>query len=112
MNKQPIIQWAKDRNIIPQSNSFAQALKTHEELGELLQALYRHDREQVIDAYGDILITLIIGAELAHVDLDKALEHAYDQIKDRKGWLRSDGIFVKDINDFRSEKEIKNEASL
>ncbi len=91
-----VLRWAEARKIIPNSTAMAQAIKTHEELGELLSALHRGNKEDILDAYGDILVTLIIGADLAGVDLVDALEHAYAQIKDRKGTLRSDGVFVKE----------------
>jgi NTP pyrophosphatase (non-canonical NTP hydrolase) len=91
-----VIRWAEDRKILPRSTAMAQAIKTHEELGELLTALHRCNREEAIDAYGDILVTLIIGADLAGISLVDALEHAYGQIKDRKGTLREDGVFVKE----------------
>jgi homoserine kinase len=91
-----VLRWAEARQIIPNSTAMAQAIKTHEELGELLSALHRNNKEDILDAYGDILVTLIIGADLARVDLVDALEHAYQQIKDRKGTLRSDGVFVKE----------------
>lgn len=91
-----VLRWAEDRKIIPRSTAMAQAIKTHEELGELLSALLRGNKEEVLDAYGDILVTLIIGADLAGVDLVDALNHAYDQIKHRRGTLREDGVFVKE----------------
>ena len=90
------IRWAEDRRIIPNSTPMAQAIKTLEEVTELLSALHRGDREEMIDAYGDVLVTLIISAALADVDLTKCLEAAYAQIKDRKGTLRADGVFVKE----------------
>jgi len=90
-----VIRWAEARKIIPNSTPMAQAIKTHEELGELLSALLRDNRAEIEDAYGDILVTLIIGADLADIDLRLALQRAYDTIKDRRGHLRSDGVFVK-----------------
>lgn len=93
-----VLRWAEDRKIIPRSTAMAQAIKTHEELGELLSALLRGNKEEVLDAYGDILVTLIIGADLAGVDLVDALNHAYDQIKHRRGTLREDGVFVKEAS--------------
>ena len=74
----------------------AQAIKTLEEVTELISALHRKDWPEVVDAYGDVLVTLIIGADLAGVDLVEALNKAYDVIKDRKGYLREDGVFVKE----------------
>lgn len=91
-----VIRWAEARKIIPRSTAMAQAIKTHEELGELLSALHRGDQAEIVDAYGDILVTLLIGADLARVDLVEALASAYDQIKDRRGTLREDGVFVKE----------------
>lgn len=91
-----VIRWAEARKIIPRSTAMAQAIKTHEELGELLSALHRGDRDEIVDAYGDILVTLVIGADLARVDLVEALASAYDTIKDRRGTLREDGVFVKE----------------
>ena len=93
-----VLRWAEDRKIIPRSTAMAQAIKTHEELGELLSALLRGNKDEVLDAYGDILVTLIIGADLAGVDLVDALNHAYDQIKHRRGTLREDGVFVKEVS--------------
>ena len=91
-----VLRWAEARRIVPNSTPMAQAIKTHEELGELMSALHRGDRAEILDAYGDILVTLIIGADLAGVDLVVALGHAYAQIKDRRGTLRADGVFVKE----------------
>lgn len=91
-----VVMWAEARQIIPNSTALAQAIKTHEELGELLSALHRGDRAEVVDAYGDVLVTLIVGASLAGVDLVDALECAYGEIRERRGTLRADGVFVKE----------------
>lgn len=91
-----VLRWAEARKIIPRSTAIAQAIKTHEELGELLSALHRGSREDQVDAYGDVLVTLIIGADLAGIDLVDALGHAYKQIQHRRGTLREDGVFIKE----------------
>ena len=91
-----VIRWAEARKIIPRRTAMAQAIKTHEEVGELLSALHRLNRDEALDAYGDILVTLIIGADLAGLNLTDCLAAAYEQIKDRKGTLREDGVFVKE----------------
>ena len=104
--------WANDRMIIPRSTPVAQARKTLEEAGELLEAAARMDalegstdygsddvlqaREAYRDAVGDVLVTLIIGAALADTDILDCLLGAYMEIKDRRGTLREDGIFVKE----------------
>ena len=91
-----VIAWAAARQIIPNSNAMSQALKTAEEVVELLQALNKKDSKEVIDAYGDVLVTLVIGAELYGVNLVACLEAAYDEIKDRSGTLHPCGLFIKD----------------
>ena len=91
-----VIRWGEDRGIVQNSTPAAQAKKTLEELDELYTAIRNNDREEMIDAYGDILVTLIMGCACADLDLVDCLDHAYQQIKDRKGYLGADGIFVKD----------------
>ena len=92
-----IVQWGEARGIVQHSNSVAQAEKTLEECGELLIACAQNDRAAMADAYGDILVTLIMGCATADLDLTKCLEGAYNEIKHRKGHLRPDGVFVKEV---------------
>lgn len=91
-----ILRWAEKRAIIPNSTPMAQAIKTLEEVQELLSALHRNNREDAIDAYADIMVTLVIGADLFGVNLLQCMEVGYNTIKDRTGYLRSDGVFIKD----------------
>lgn len=91
-----VIQWGEARKIVQNSSPEAQAMKTHEEVMELRDAIRTNNRAEMIDAYGDILVTLIMGCATADLDLTACLEHAYNQIKDRKGTLNADGIFVKE----------------
>ena len=90
-----VIQWGEARGIVQNSTAQAQANKTQEELDELVDALRNNDRATIADAYGDILVTLIMGCACADLNLVSCLESAYNEIKDRKGFLNKDGIFVK-----------------
>jgi NTP pyrophosphatase (non-canonical NTP hydrolase) len=92
-----IVQWGEARKIVQNSTGLAQWQKTLEEVIELRDALVTKDRAAMIDAYGDILVTLIMGCACEDLNLVSCLEHAYDQIKDRKGHLTPDGIFVKEV---------------
>lgn len=78
------------------STPAAQAIKTYEELTELRDAIRTNNRDEMKDAYGDILVTLIMGCATADIDLTECLELAYNEIKDRKGYLNKEGIFVKE----------------
>jgi len=91
-----VIQWGEARKIVQNSSPAAQAMKTYEEVMELRDAIRTNNRAEMIDAYGDILVTLIMGCATADLDLTTCLEHAYNQIKDRKGTLNADGVFVKE----------------
>ena len=91
-----VIQWGEARGIVQNSTPYAQALKTQEELNELFEAISKQDVAAMKDAYGDILVTLIMGCACADLDLVECLKGAYDEIKHRKGYLNKDGIFVKE----------------
>lgn len=96
MVEMDVIRWGEARGIIQNSTPKAQAKKTQEELDELFAAIESNDREAMIDAYGDILVTLVMGCAIADLDLVKCFNHAYQQIKDRKGHLTAEGVFVKE----------------
>ena len=91
-----VIQWGEARGIVQNSTPLAQAIKTREELDELYLALDANDKAALADAYGDILVTLVMGCACADLDLVECFKGAYEEIKDRKGYLGADGIFVKE----------------
>ena len=91
-----VVRWGEQRQIVQNSTPAAQAIKTQEELDELVDAIRTGDREAMKDAYGDILVTLIMGCACADLDLVECLAGAYNEIKDRSGTMGADGIFYKD----------------
>ena len=94
--KEKVLNWASERGILQNGSAIAQLTKTEEEVAELREAIENEDKDAMVDAYGDVLVTLIIGAEIAGLDLMDCLEAAYEEIKDRTGYLNEDGIFVKE----------------
>ena len=91
-----VIQWAEARKIIPNSTPLAQWKKAQEELNELREALEADDLPAVRDAVGDTVVCLINLCALADINLVDCLAGAYEEIKDRKGHMNKEGIFVKD----------------
>jgi NTP pyrophosphatase (non-canonical NTP hydrolase) len=91
-----VIQWGEARGIVQNSTAKAQAWKTVDEVNELLMAIEANDINEIKDAYGDILVTLVMGCACADLDLVECFKGAYEEIKDRKGYLNEDGVFVKD----------------
>lgn len=91
-----VIDWAYDRGIMQNCTPPVQLLKTMSELGELADALIKGDIEGIEDGIGDVMVTLVIVASMMEMSVTDSLRIAYDQIKDRKGFLNSDGVFVKE----------------
>ena len=52
-------------------------------------------KNEVADGIGDMLVTIIIAAEMLNLQILDCLQLAYDEIKDRTGKM-VDGQFVKD----------------
>ena len=107
--EEKIIQWAKDRNILENSNAIKQISKTQEELDETLEALKKLNAHkgsdnlivrseimnEVADGIGDMLVTIILLAKAVDLESLDCLEMAYNEIKNRKGKM-VDGLFVKE----------------
>lgn len=56
-----IIEWAKERELDTKGTVEAQAIKTVEELSELIKAICKDKKEDIIDSIGDVYVTLVIG---------------------------------------------------
>jgi NTP pyrophosphatase (non-canonical NTP hydrolase) len=110
-NKENVIQWAKDKGILDKATPMAQCFKTIEEVDELFEALTAQEkgldefvnskgnlvntREEIQDAFGDILVTITVGAELQGLDIEDCLQSAYNVIKNRTGKMEN-GQFIRD----------------
>jgi NTP pyrophosphatase (non-canonical NTP hydrolase) len=91
-----VIQWAQARGILQNATSTSQLLKAIAEIGELVDAHAKKDGPGVIDGLGDVLVCLINYAAISGLNLTDCLASAYDQIKDRRGYLTPEGLFVKE----------------
>lgn len=90
-----IEQWAEDKGILAKATPIKQAMKTQEELTELCNAILNDDKEEIKDAIGDIMVTLIIQAKMQGMTIEECLNAAYDVISKRTGQMIN-GQFVKD----------------
>jgi NTP pyrophosphatase (non-canonical NTP hydrolase) len=91
-----IVQWAEARKIIPNSSPETQLLKAMSEMGELADATIKKDRNAIIDGVGDVMVCLVNYCALQDVDLVTCMKSAYGEIKDRKGTLMPNGVFIKE----------------
>lgn len=91
-----IIRWAEARQIIPNSTAQAQLLKAVSEMGELADATLKNQMPAITDGVGDVMVCLIIYCALLDINLVDCMEWAYEEIKERKGTLLENGVFVKE----------------
>lgn len=92
-----VVQWGEARGIVQNATAMSQAIKTLEETTELLAAINKKNIEETKDAVGDIVVTLIMVCAVLDINLVDCLKGAYNEIKDRKGYLTKEGVFVKKV---------------
>ena len=97
--------WSIEKGIMSKATPQSQFTKVQEEVAEIADALQSGDFEEMQDAIGDTLVTLIILNQLLERDhpeqyantVTPYLEFAYDIISKRTGKMLN-GVFVKDTN--------------
>ena len=91
-----IIEWHKNRNLIDGSTDHQQFEKLLEEVEELRLNIMKS--QPIVDDIGDIIVVLINLAHRNNLTLHECMEHAFNDIRHRKGKM-VDGIFVKALVD-------------
>jgi len=91
-----VMEWGVARGIVQNGQPMGQAIKCLEECTELLDAINKNRDAAVADAIGDVWVTLVMTAATMHIDLLECFYGAYNEIKDRKGTLGPDGVFIKE----------------
>jgi len=87
--------WARDRGLYNGGDPKTQALKLVEEVGETCRAILKDDTKEIIDGIGDCVVVLVNLAELTGTPIEKCIDAAYNEIKDRTGKMNN-GTFKKD----------------
>lgn len=91
-----IKQWAKDTGL-SEANSDKQVIKLGEEYGELCEALLKDRKSDFADAIGDMFVVITILAMQEGMDINKCVDMAYNEIKDRvEGGKTINGVFIKE----------------
>ncbi len=86
--------WSEAKLIFKNGKRETQYLKLAEEMGELASSIAKG--RDVRDDIGDCLVVLNNLAVMSGTTLEECLGIAYYQIKDRKGFLNGNGVFIKD----------------
>ena len=89
-----IREWADERGIYKNGDLKTQYVKLMEESGELAKAILKNDREEFVDAIGDMIVVLTNLAALEGLKVEDCVVSAYNVIKDRKGKMEN-GTFMK-----------------
>ena len=89
-----VSQWSRERKIISNSTPVVQFAKLVSEIGELADNVVKG--RCVKDDIGDCLVVLNTLALMHNTTLEQCLAQAYDDIKDRKGYMNELGIFIKE----------------
>jgi len=87
--------WAQDRGLYDEGNANTQYIKLQEEAGELAKALLENDKNEIIDAIGDMVVVLTNLAHMHGWKIERCIDIAYDVIRKRTGKMIN-GTFVKD----------------
>lgn len=90
-----IYRWAHDRGLIRKQHADKQMLKVMEEVGELASGIAKKNRDEIDDAIGDVLVTIIILSAQLNINPIASLNKVYDIISQRTGQT-VDGVFIKD----------------
>lgn len=91
-----IVRWSEARGIIQNSDAKTQLLKAVSEMGELADAVNKKDMAGIKDGVGDVLVCLINVCAILDISVTDCLSLAYNEIKDRKGFLTKEGVFIKE----------------
>jgi len=86
--------WSSDRGIFVNGTVQSQALKLVSEIGELADNVAK--QRDIQDDIGDCIVVLNNLAIMNDTTLADCLEVAYNDIKDRRGYLNGAGVFIKD----------------
>ena len=90
-----IREWADQRGLYTGGDPKTQALKLVEEVGETCRAILKQNDADIIDGIGDCVVVLVNLAELVGEPLERCIEQAYYEIKNRTGKMEN-GTFKKD----------------
>ena len=90
-----IAEWGDNKGITGSDNAIYQYLKFSEEGGELAKGIAKQNREETLDAIGDVFVTWVMMCKCLNIDPRSAVYDVYNIINKRKGVV-VDGVFVKD----------------
>lgn len=102
-----IISWARWRDLHKKGTVDGQAIKTAEEVAELIIGLSKDDKDKIIDSIGDVYVTLVVGNLIqGKADFEKAFKRAEVDSKNTVGYFGSPDKSEQIINLMAATKDI------
>lgn len=102
-----IISWARWRDLHKKGTVDGQAIKTAEEVAELIIGLSKDDKDKIVDSIGDVYVTLVVGNLIqGKADFERAFNRAEIDSKNTVGHYGAPDKAEQIINLMMATKEV------
>ena len=99
--------WAEKKGILEHGTPMKQLLKTLEEITELHAAIEDDDIEEIIDAIGDVVVTLVIYAKMKSITL---FPNGSEELSDSKGTAQDPYFLLDNCNKLLQLEKFTNDS--
>jgi mazG nucleotide pyrophosphohydrolase domain protein len=99
--------WAEKKGIMEFGTPMKQLLKTLEEITELHAAIEDDNLEEIIDAIGDVVVTLVIYAKMKSITL---FPNGSEELSDSKGTAQDPYFLLDNCNKLMQLEKFTNDS--
>ena len=99
--------WADKKGILEHGKPIKQLLKTLEEITELHTAIEDDNLEEIIDAIGDVVVTLVIYAKMKSITL---FPNGSEELSDSKGTAQDPYFLLDNCNKLLQLEKFTNDS--
>ena len=99
--------WADKQGIMKFGKPMKQLLKTLEEITELHTAIEDDNLEEIIDAIGDVVVTLVIYAKMKNITL---FPHGSQDLSESKGMAQDPYFLLDNCNKLMQLEKFTNDT--
>lgn len=99
--------WADKKGILEHGKPMKQLLKTLEEITELHTAIEDDNLEEIIDAIGDVVVTLIIYAKMKSI---KLFPNGSEELSDSTGTAQDPYFLLDNCNKLMQLEKFTNDS--
>lgn len=99
--------WADNKGILEHGKPMKQLLKTLEEITELHTAIEDDNLEEIIDAIGDVVVTLVIYTKMKSITL---FPNGSEELSDSKGTAQDPYFLLDNCNKLMQLEKFTNDT--